>query len=446
MPARRPNRPICKRPTLAFLDIDGLFFALERFKAERGWHNLNLSRAGIRALLADTPPGTACSSPNPRSPPTPSTKSASGRRSRSHCSRSTRSATTPSASESGSFRTSNTGRLTEDDPNFPMVREEGGEYGYRILVEKSRQDIVAKLEELKAAIEGGDLKPWTFRGLSAVWFDKHLYQPLLALEGGVVEVSPVPLNRGERRFVEDLKAYCDGNAAAFEDRELYLLRNRSRGRGIGFFEAGNFHPDFILWLLAGDRQHVTFVDPKGIRNVGADDPKIRFFETVKEIERRLGDPRVALDSFIVSNTPSHVMKKLWGIDKPRDGGTAHRIPGRRPGFVHRCDTARHRGRTGREGRAVMATYSAHARHRKRTGREEVGGSGGVLRCRARSADVGSRIRSRGTQGVGRRRHEDPTQRLRLRQRSAGKRQAGGGAGRGTGRRFLRLVADSTTPC
>ncbi len=77
-----------------------------------------------------------------------------------------------------------------------------------------------------------------------------------------------------------------------------------------------FHPDFILWLLAGDRQHVTFVDPKGIRNVGVDDPKIRFFETIKEIERRLGDPKVALDSFIVSRTPSHVMKKLWGTGKP----------------------------------------------------------------------------------------------------------------------------------
>ncbi len=34
------------------------------------------------------------------------------------------------------------------------------------------------------------------------------------------------------------------------------------------------------------------------------------------IEQRLGGPRVALDSFIVSNTPSHVMRKQWGIEKP----------------------------------------------------------------------------------------------------------------------------------
>ena len=96
---------------------------------------------------------------------------------------------------------------------------------------------------------------------------------------------------------------------------LYLLRNLSKGRGVGFFEAGNFHPDFILWLLAGGRQHVIFVDPKGIRNLGATDPKIQFHETIKEIEVRLGDSAVRLQSFIVSNTPSATMQMLWGIDK-----------------------------------------------------------------------------------------------------------------------------------
>jgi len=132
----------------------------------------------------------------------------------------------------------------------------------------------------------------------------------------VVEISPAPLNRGELRFVEDLKAFHDANPDCFAAQELYLLRNLSRGRGVGFFEAGNFHPDFIVWQLAGDRQRVAFVDPKGIRNLGFSDPKISFHETVKEIETRLGDPNVALESFIVSNTPSHVMLAQWGIEKP----------------------------------------------------------------------------------------------------------------------------------
>ncbi len=32
-------------------------------------------------------------------------------------------------------------------------------------------------------------------------------------------------------------------------------------------------------------------------------PKIRFYKTIKEIEARLADPAVTLNSFIISNTP-----------------------------------------------------------------------------------------------------------------------------------------------
>jgi hypothetical protein len=81
------------------------------------------------------------------------------------------------------------------------------------------------------------------------------------------------------------------------------LRNLSRGRGIGFFEAGNFYPDFILWLLVGGKQYVSFVDPKGIRNMdGADDPKVSFYKTIKVLEKRLADPSVILNSFIIAST------------------------------------------------------------------------------------------------------------------------------------------------
>jgi hypothetical protein len=135
------------------------------------------------------------------------------------------------------------------------------------------------------------------------------------LDQNIVEINPAPLNKGERQFVEDLKAFHDGNASFFGTRELYLLRNLSKGRGVGFFEAGNFHPDFILWLIVGGKQHVMFVDPKGIRNLGPTDPKIQFYETIKEIEQRLGDANVHLQSFIVSNTPSATMRMLWNMEK-----------------------------------------------------------------------------------------------------------------------------------
>lgn len=148
-------------------------------------------------------------------------------------------------------------------------------------------------------------------------FDRHLYRPLVHLANSDVKVTPVALNEGEQQFVRDLKAYYDANPAYFAGKELYLLRNMSRGKGIGFFEAGNFYPDFVMWLAQenGDKQYVTFIDPKGIRRLdGVEDPKIRFHETIRGIEARLGDSQVTLASFIVSNTP-HAQLPDWGVNK-----------------------------------------------------------------------------------------------------------------------------------
>ncbi len=44
-------------------------------------------------------------------------------------------------------------------------------------------------------------------------------------------------------------------------------------------------------------------------------PEIQFFQTIKDIESRLGDPSVSLSSFIISNTPSHTMRLLWSVEK-----------------------------------------------------------------------------------------------------------------------------------
>ncbi len=49
-----PNQAYLTRRHVAFLNLDRLYFDLERFKAERGWHNLNLTRDAIAELLADT--------------------------------------------------------------------------------------------------------------------------------------------------------------------------------------------------------------------------------------------------------------------------------------------------------------------------------------------------------------------------------------------------------
>ncbi|PJA76005.1 DEAD/DEAH box helicase [bacterium CG_4_9_14_3_um_filter_65_15] len=309
-----PNQTHLSLRHVAFLDVDALYFDLERFKAERGWYNLNLTRAAVASLLADQSWYRLL---------IPAEELAFDSFDRVVLWQEIALALLKKYTERYyTFRKREWELphleyrdLQSDDPNFLGTREAPDESYYRILIDRSEDEIVAKLEELKATIESGNLRPWEFRGMKALWFERHLYQPLLYLDANGVEISPVALNRGERQFVEDLKAHYDRKTGFFDNRELYLLRNLSKGRGVGFFEAGNFHPDFILWLLADDRQHVVFVDPKGIRHLGVSDPKIQFYETIKEIERRLGDRRISLHSFIVSNTPSATMRMLWGMDK-----------------------------------------------------------------------------------------------------------------------------------
>ena len=299
---------------VAFLDLDRLYFELERFKAERGWYNLNLTRQGIQALLGDQnwyrlqiPPEELVGDSYEKVRLWEEIAVALLKKyTERYYTFRKREWELPHLE----YR-----NLEGNEPNFLGVKDSPDEGYYRILLDKSQEEIVAKLGELKTAIQKGDLKPWEFRGMKAIWFGKHLYQPLLYLDTTIVEITPVPLNKGERQFVEDLKSFHDGHADFFETRELYLLRNLSKGRGVGFFEAGNFHPDFILWLLAWDRQYISFVDPKGIRNLGPTDPKIQFFKTIKDIETRLADPAVTLNSFIISNTFSHVMTRQWAVDK-----------------------------------------------------------------------------------------------------------------------------------
>lgn len=310
-----PNQAHLHARHIAFLNLDRLYFELERFKAERGWYNLNLSADRMADLLADQSwyqllipaEELACDSFEKVRLWEEIALSLLKKFTERYYTFRKREWELPHLEYQ---------ELTENDPNFPKGRDEDSEGYYRILLDRSQDEIITKLNELKGLIEGGELKPWEFSGMKAIWFERHLYEPLIYLDQNIVEVSPVPLNKGERNLIEDVKSFHDSTPAFFADKQLYLLRNLSKGRGVGFFEAGNFHPDFILWVISGERQFIAFVDPKGIRNIGFNDPKIQFFQTIKDIERRLGEPSVILSSFIISNTPSHVMRLLWAVDKP----------------------------------------------------------------------------------------------------------------------------------
>ena len=133
----------------------------------------------------------------------------------------------------------------------------------------------------------------------------------------LIKVSPIALNEGESKFVEDLRDYYNNRQNdLLKGKELYLLRNESR-KGIGFFENSNFYPDFILWLKNGEHQHVVFIDPKGIRNLKnrLENEKINLFKELKaEIEPSLRDVDIKLNSFIISNTKYREVND-WGSQK-----------------------------------------------------------------------------------------------------------------------------------
>ncbi|MCH2084839.1 MAG: hypothetical protein MK226_20805, partial [Saprospiraceae bacterium] len=180
---------------------------------------------------------------------------------------------------------------------------------YIFHIERSRTDIIEKLKSIKAAFETDALhREMNFGRLSNVFpFERHLYQPLVWFTRkeyrDIVSVKPLQLNSGEKDFVMDLKSFYENAPEFFEDKEIFLLRNMSK-KGVGFFEANNFFPDFILWILQDDMQYVSFVDPKGLRQVnGFEDPKVEFYSNVKtKVQDKLDDNKIILNSFIVSAT------------------------------------------------------------------------------------------------------------------------------------------------
>lgn len=290
---------------IAFMDIDEVYFELQRFKNERAWYNLNLSRAKIRALLGQ-PDWYRLYIPSEEM----EFRSFQQVRRwqeiaivllKKYCDRYYKLRKAEFENEYLEYH-----ELTEDDPNF--IEE------YRFLIEQSREEIVAKLNEIKELVKNGELRNIEFQGLHSIMLSQNLYQPLIYVKSDLIEIKPIVLeNPGERDFVLDLQAFCRVKQGFFADKELYLLRNMSRGRGIGFFEAGNFHPDFIIWLFVNGRQLINFVDPKGLRNLeGPNDPKIQFYLTIKDLEQKLDDPDVTLNSFIISSTP--IVQVAWWSD------------------------------------------------------------------------------------------------------------------------------------
>ncbi|MDW8328309.1 MAG: restriction endonuclease subunit R, partial [Anaerolineales bacterium] len=157
--------------------------------------------------------------------------------------------------------------------------------------------------------------------LPRLHFDRHIYIPLL-LEREGITMNPPGLTKSEADFVRDLCAYWKAEKdKALAGKELFLLRNLSRGRGVGFFEERGFYPDFILWVLytQENTQRIVFVEPHGMLHAKAyiHEEKARLWERLpnlaEEIGKRSKHPNnIQLDAFIISATPFNELQKRYG--------------------------------------------------------------------------------------------------------------------------------------
>ena len=200
--------------------------------------------------------------------------------------------------------------LDLDDPNLafhrPSVQEKRA--AYTVRVPRSRSDLITAIEQLCSDIDR--LIRDENSGLPRLRFDRSLYLPLLLKKGDVLTADPPPLEESEAQFVRDLRDYWKAEKdKSLAGKEVFLLRNLSRGKGVGFFEESRFYPDFILWIVDGQKQRIVFIEPHGMLHAKAyiHDDKARLHERLpglaQEIGKRSGRKDIALDAFIISATP-----------------------------------------------------------------------------------------------------------------------------------------------
>lgn len=217
-----------------------------------------------------------------------------------------------------------------DEDHGSMLKD-----GYQLLIDDSAdgQTYLAQLESLKKLVAEGKLGQVSQQcppHMVAICFNQHLFYPLLGFEDKDAKkhvpltLSPIAIgDESEVRFVRDLEAFYNSpqGKETIGQRSLYLLRNAaSKNKGLGFALAGNFYPDFLLWLVddATGEQWLSFVDPKGLRQMDLNHPKLGLYKEIKTIEATLNkpnEPKLNLEAFILSATKFTDLVNLGSTEK-----------------------------------------------------------------------------------------------------------------------------------
>ena len=293
---------------ISLLDLDKLYFELEQFKRERSWHNMNITKAGIRELLANNTWYTLYL-PTKRLEPASFEgilllQQVAAELLKRFCEHYYNYCKRAFIEPRLELR-----ELTKSDNNIPQ------DEFYQLIVDGNEEEVILAVEKMKKELENNNNSILKAGDISACQLGMHLFQPLFHMrKGGKISILPVALNESEFQFVTDLKDWSETNQQSLSEKgaELYLLRNLSRGKGVGFFEAGGFYPDFILWMIVDGKQYITFIEPHGIlTGSGLGDPKVQFHKRIKELETRFGRTDIVLNSFILSWTAYPLLR--WGV-------------------------------------------------------------------------------------------------------------------------------------
>ena len=184
------------------------------------------------------------------------------------------------------------------------------------------RDEAQELEpQIQNLIESGEIYGPNATNLPNAYNDRHLYQPLLAITNAndLWRTTPPALEESEQQFVKDLRNYIrqqrEGHLA---EKEVFLLRNQSRGKGIGFYENVGFYPDFILWIAEGAKQRIVFIEPHGMVHdaINEHNLKVTLFKRLRTLSyERFRGEHVQMDSFIISKTDFQVLRRREGMER-----------------------------------------------------------------------------------------------------------------------------------
>lgn len=203
------------------------------------------------------------------------------------------------------------GWLDEKDTNFT---------NWNVYIPRDEaQELEPQIQNL---IESGEIYGPNVTHLPNAYNDRHLYQPLLAITNAndSWRTTPPALEESEKHFVEDMRSYVrQQREELLAKKEVFLLRNQSRGKGVGFYQNEGFYPDFILWITEGAKQRVVFIEPHGMVHeaINEHNDKVTLFKRLRDLSyERFRGEHVQMDSFIISKTDFHTLRRREGMDRP----------------------------------------------------------------------------------------------------------------------------------